>query len=292
MICSKKIVVFDLDETLGYFMELGMLWDALNSYIKNKKIPIKINQNLYNKVLDLYPEFLRPNIINILNYLKKKKQRSHCFKLLIYTNNQGPEEWAKYIINYFEHKLNYKIFDQIVAAFKVNGKHVEICRTTHMKTHKDLIRCTQIPDDSHICFLDDVFYPDMSNDNIYYINIKPYIHDLSFDTMITRLLNSDILEFPNISNNENENENDEKNVCHKFLLSFLKRYHYNYISKDNVALSVDKILSKKIMHHLRLFFKINNGESTNKTKRHKIIKNKTQKVKSKKVQNLKKVETL
>ncbi len=26
-----KIVVFDLDETLGCFVELGMFWDALNS---------------------------------------------------------------------------------------------------------------------------------------------------------------------------------------------------------------------------------------------------------------------
>ena len=99
MNCSSNIVVFDLDETLGYFMELGMFWDALKSYIKqsnlNKKI---IDQNLFNNVLDLYPEFLRPNIIDILNYLKKKKEKNHCDKLMIYTNNQGPTEWAKFSI--------------------------------------------------------------------------------------------------------------------------------------------------------------------------------------------------
>ena len=29
-----KIVVFDLDETLGYFTELGMFWDCLKQYLK------------------------------------------------------------------------------------------------------------------------------------------------------------------------------------------------------------------------------------------------------------------
>jgi phosphoserine phosphatase len=34
-----KIVVFDLDETLGYFTEYGIFWDSLNKFvqIKNKK---------------------------------------------------------------------------------------------------------------------------------------------------------------------------------------------------------------------------------------------------------------
>ena len=74
MTCHSKIVVFDLDETLGYFMELGMFWDALKAYIKNKNSKkITIDQALFNNILDLYPEFLRPNIIGILSYLKKKK---------------------------------------------------------------------------------------------------------------------------------------------------------------------------------------------------------------------------
>ena len=58
-----KIVVFDLDETLGYFVEFGIFWDSLNLYlIKNNKKGL--NQNDFNNILDLYPEFIRPNIIN------------------------------------------------------------------------------------------------------------------------------------------------------------------------------------------------------------------------------------
>ena len=169
MSCNSKIVVFDLDETLGYFTELGMFWDALKAYIHKTNATIVIDQTLFNNILDLYPEFLRPTIIDILNYLKKKKIRNHCDKLMIYTNNQGPVEWAKYITSYFNNKLNYVMFDQIIAAFKVRGKRVEVCRTTHKKTHSDFIKCTKLPEDTQICFLDDVFHPDMSNERIYYI---------------------------------------------------------------------------------------------------------------------------
>jgi len=266
-ICSSKIVVFDLDETLGYFMEFGMFWDAFKEYIKHKQIKKTIDQPLFNALLDLFPEFLRPNIIGILNYLKKKKQKNHCDKLMIYTNNQGPIEWAKHIMSYFEEKIDYKIFDQIIAAFKVQGKRVELCRTTHMKTHADLIKCTKLPENTQICFLDDVFYPDMSNDKIYYINVKPYIHDLEFNEMITRMLNSNILDA----------EVSDPTYCREFILAFMKRYNYIYVGKTNDSQNIDNILSKKILQHLHMFFKMKPIENKihKLTKRHKIIKNKT-----------------
>jgi len=282
MKCISRIVVFDLDETLGYFMELGMFWDSLTNYIKNNNINISIDQNLFNKILDLYPEFLRPNILGILNYLKNKKEINHCDKLMIYTNNQGPKEWAKYIKNYFETKLNFKIFDQIIAAFKVQGQQLELCRTTHMKTHKDLIKCTKIPEDTYICFLDDVFYPGMSNDKIYYINIKPYIYDLTFDEMINRFQKSGILPA-------------EPTSCRDQILHDMKKYSYIYVGKSVEAQNIDKILSKQIIKHLHKFFdnikidnkddqhnhtgikpKKNTDNKPNKfTKNKKVFKNKT-----------------
>ena len=50
MSCDSKIVVFDLDETLGYFMELGMFWDALKAYIKHKQIKQNMNQSFFNSI--------------------------------------------------------------------------------------------------------------------------------------------------------------------------------------------------------------------------------------------------
>ena len=76
-----KIVVFDVDETLGYFTQLGIFWDALNIYYKNQGDDDNIiksqdtQQYLFNTILDIYPEFLRVNILAILNYLKRKKEK-------------------------------------------------------------------------------------------------------------------------------------------------------------------------------------------------------------------------
>jgi hypothetical protein len=132
-----KIVVFDLDETLGYFVEFGILWDSLSFYM-SKYFNKELNQNEFNSILDVYPEFLRPNIINILNYLKNKKKSNSCQKMMIYTNNQGSQKWTNRIVSYFETKLGgYKLFDQIISAFKINGKQIEFCRTTNNKTYKD-----------------------------------------------------------------------------------------------------------------------------------------------------------
>ena len=125
-----KIVVFDLDETLGYFTQYGIFWDSLANYLKIKN-QSDLTQKDFNLILDLYPEFLRPNIISILNYLKNKKKTNCCHKILIYTNNSGPREWAHHIISYFEKKINFKLIDQIIAAFKINGKKIEIMKKNY-----------------------------------------------------------------------------------------------------------------------------------------------------------------
>ena len=256
-----KIVVFDLDETLGYFTELGIFWDCLKHYLNQESKP-NPNQSDFNDVLDLFPEFLRPNIINILTYLKKRKESRCCHKMMIYTNNTGPPEWAHHIISYFESKIKYKLIDQLIAAFKINGKQVEICRTTHNKTHNDLIRCTKIPASAEICFLDDTFYHEMANENIYYINIKPYYYDLKFNEMIHKFMNSDCGKKMIINNG-----NFEKIMNDEF-----KRYNYKCLDKNLKEYEIDKVLGKQIMTHLQEFF---NKSSKNKTHRNTIKKNRT-----------------
>ena len=248
-----KIVVFDLDETLGYFTEFGMFWDSLANYVKNKNKK-ELSQSDFDDVLDLFPEFLRPNIINILTYLKGKKMSMCCHKMMIYTNNNGPKEWANHIIRYFENKINYKLIDQIIAAFKINGEKIEICRTTHNKTHKYFIQCTKIPETAEICFLDDTFYPDMANDNVYYINIKPYYYDLDFEYMIKKFKESKTGK--KIINNDFEFENE--------IMRYLKKYKYEYIEKDLKEYEIDKILGKHIIIHLQEFFKTKKNKSIRK----------------------------
>ena len=68
---SGRVIAFDLDETLGSFSDLEILWSALQCFTKEYE-PIN-----FNSILDLYPEFLRPNILNILSYLNKPKNFGH-----------------------------------------------------------------------------------------------------------------------------------------------------------------------------------------------------------------------
>ena len=259
-----KIVVFDLDETLGYFTQYGIFWDSLSNYLKIKNNS-QLSQSEFNLILDLFPEYLRPNIINILNYLKNKKKTNCCNKMMIYTNNTGPPEWANHIIRYFENKINYKLIDQIIAAFKINGKQVEICRTTYNKTHKDLIRCTKIPIDTEICFIDDNFYPGMTHENIYYINIKQYYYDLSFEELLNRFKNSEI------GKKVIENDKDFDNL----MIQNINLYNYKCLNKNKDEYEIDKILGKHIIYHLQKFF---NRSTKNKTIKNKINKNKTYKI--------------
>ena len=100
----------------------------------------------------------------------------------------------------------------------------------------------------------------MKNDNIYYINIKPYIYDIPFETMIERLQNSKIISFEN------------ENIMKAHILNFMKNFNHIFIKKTKESHNIDIILSKKILQHLHIFF--NKKSSTRK--RH-IVKNKNTK---------------
>jgi hypothetical protein len=240
---SNNIVVFDLDETLGHFVQIGAFWDALKSYH---------NKNLRDEhfffTLNLFNEFLRPKILKILQFLKEKKLSNKCDKIMIYTNNQGPKEWANLIKSYFHYKLNYPLFDQVIGAFKIQGKIVEPNRRSHDKSVDDLIRCTKIPNETQICFLDDQMHPKMKSDNVLYINIKPYIYNIPFDIMANTYYEA------YFKLNRNINNKPIKENFINFIVNYTKNYNFSILQKRHIELQVDDILSKKILIYLKDFF--------------------------------------
>jgi len=233
---KKKVVVFDLDETLGYFGEFGRICILLDEYYKNDDKAYSI----FNELMDLYPEFIRPNMINTLKFLLQKKKEGKCQAVMIYTNNNGERKWVQYIKGYFEHKLNSKIFDQIISAFKINGKVVEINRTSHDKSIDDFFRCTKLPANIEICFIDDIFHPKMGHDNVYYIHVKEYRYILPSDEIINRFLNSPL-------------SNDIKNKD-EFRQFSKPRLKYNILEKSKNEHDIDVIVSKKMLEHIKEFF--------------------------------------
>lgn len=255
---NNKYVVFDLDETLGYFTELGIFWDSLNKVLRKK-----LTQHHFNKICDLYKEFFRPGIFSIISFLLRKKCGSSRIKLLIYTNNQAPKEWTYKIKDYFENRFNHTLFDQIICAFKVNGKRVEMCRTTHSKTYNDLIKCTEAPENSAFIFMDDQYHDKMRNDLVEYINVKAYTYHISFVEMINRFVKSDV---------SNDLITDNIEVFKLNLLKEMKKYRFRVIKKNETELIVDKAVTKKMMLHLQKFLKDKHKTRKNKHRKHRVSK--------------------
>lgn len=239
-----KIIVFDLDETLGYFTELGYFLDCLNYFLENKGI----TQEQFNTIMDLYPEFLRPKIMPILNYLKYQKMDGQCYKMMIYTNNNGPQIWAQRIISYFESKLNFKLFDQIISAFKIDGKQIEMCRTSHDKHLHDFMRCTKVPQNAEIFFLDDTIYPEMLHDNVYYIHIDPYYYMIPFEEMMTRYKHSAV------GKEMLPKDLTELKEFDKVMKTCWTKSDFEYVRKQMREYRLEKIMSKQIMILLQKFF--------------------------------------
>ena len=257
-----KIIVFDLDETLGYFQELSIFIDAIDFFFNTR-----ISQNQFNEILDLFPEFLRPDILHILDFIKLKKGKINC-KLMIYTNNQRSKEWVIRIKNYFEYKVHDHLFDHIIAAFKINGRRLELCRTSHDKSYSDFIKCTKLPKETKICFIDDQMHEGMKHENVYYVKVKPYVYMLSVKEMIDRYLNY----FTNKITNNNVYTNFSSIIA-----NYMNSIKIEYMLKSIEEQQIDNIVSKRIIHHLNSFLNIHN----NKTKRYFKNGNKTMKRKTK-----------
>ena len=230
-----KVIAFDLDETLGSFMDLEVLWNILIS------INLGLEQQIFNKLLDLFPEFIRYGIIPILEYLYQQKISGECSHIYIYTNNQCSQLWSEMICNYFNYKLNIpentSLFDKLILAFKINDIPVEISRTTHDKTHSDFIRCTLLPKSTQICFIDNSYFPNMKNERVYYIQPRSYEHNLSFDEIIQRIIKSNLGIDIDISNFVNVLENNN-------FITIEKKQNRNY----------DIFVAQKIMYHIKEFF--------------------------------------
>jgi hypothetical protein len=181
--CINKVIVFDLDDTIGHFEEISVFLYGLQN-IFGKKITDKYVHNL----LDLWPKFLRLGIIDILETIKKQKKKDKCVKAVIYTNNMGPRRWTMLIKDYLEKKINYPLFDKVITAYRPNDR--DNCRTSHNKSYNDLIKCTGYSNDSKFLFLDDQNHPYMRHKNITYLYLAPYNYGMQFHKMINSFINS------------------------------------------------------------------------------------------------------
>ena len=246
----KKVVVFDLDETIGHFSHLQAISKCLSEWLKRK-----LFQDEFNLLLDLFPEFFRPGIFTILDFLYNKKQKNELFKLYIYTNNQCNPPWVNMIVQYIERELSSAtLFDKTICAFKIKNQVVELKRTTGAKTYSDFIKCTMLPEDTvETCFIDNTYHDKMCGDRMYYILPKAYYHSLSKSVMVKRVttkFGSELMDLLTKTLSEN-----------------------NYVSSAN-----EGAVTKKIMFHVREFLYYPKIPRTNKTKRVNLKRGGTKKI--------------
>lgn len=229
----NRVVVFDLDETIGCFQQLAIFCEAIEKF--NKK---KISRYEFMKLLDLYPEYFRPNLFTIMKFLKEKKIKGDLQKVCLYTNNNGPKEWARRICLYIDGKVGYKLFDNHVGAYMVNGEQIEMGRTSHDKTVEDLLRTTRYSKSTEICFIDDLYHEKMDTDNVYYIHVEPYRFALSNDKLIMRYYNSHNLNIP-------------YSVFNKIITNYIDKFN---ISDLQTTTDINHNLTgKEILQHLKNF---------------------------------------
>ena len=249
--------MFDLDETLGSFVDLEILWELIIRYKNHLTIE-------FDSILDLYPEFIRYGILSILEYLYTKKTTGECYKVYLYTNNQSTKEWVQMIVRYFNNKISsaLPLFDQIVYAFKINNVQIELNRTTTKKTHDDFIRCTMLPPTTSICFIDDFMYKDMKKERIYYIKPKAYRHHLSTDEILTRFIYSKfgaLIIHTDATKHAFKTEFIEKSMRFGVFRSNMNNMHSH--------LKSDILVSQKLMYYLKEYFLITNKRDKTRKRR-------------------------
>lgn len=192
---NPVVIVFDLDETLGFFSEFSLLWNYLQSKNQNMQISGIHTQLCFNDLFDNFPELLRPLIVDILKSLLRKKNH-YTFELMLYTNNNGSKSWIQHIVQYLEYKiskdlkLSSTLFLKIIYAFKINGKRIELKRTSCEKSYNDFLLTTALPNTTQVCFIDDTYFINMDVKNVFYINVEPYIYNFTASEYISRIKNS------------------------------------------------------------------------------------------------------
>jgi hypothetical protein len=182
-----KIIIFDIDETIGYFSQIYVLCHAVE-----KEFGKRMTIYQFTIILNMFPEVFRPDIFNLFKYLSLNKDALFGF----YTNTHLSKAWLDYLIIYIHNNIGYKLFDFLIAPNS-------IYRTTKKKKFNDLECCVDNIINKYesraYCFIDDVIHAEMCNPNLTYIIVSPYVNEMGYNDIMLRFkLNMHKLHLQNI----------------------------------------------------------------------------------------------
>ena len=179
---KNKLVVFDLDETLGYFSQLYVIWCSL---IKLSKTKLSVTD--FYKLSDNYIFYYQPAIFETLCYLKENK-----IKTIIFTNNQALYWWPRLIALYLNYRTNRydDLFKTVIGSYKTGKRLNDKRRTSNMKKYEDLKRIMKLDNNTKILFLDDQEHREMRHSNVEYFKVPDYVKILPPTNIINIFLHS------------------------------------------------------------------------------------------------------
>lgn len=247
---KKKLVVFDLDETIGDFYMFYYFWRFLqHQYEYSPRYSMEpgymLDPVVIHQILDMYPEFFRPGIFIIFRYIAYKKKADHLINMWIYTNNALSPKFPDMIQKYIHHTVSFDLFDTIVSAFRIKGRRVDVRRMSESKVYSD-IHCIDIHANRDVCFIDNDYHEGMIHCRVFYIKPHSYRHCLSFEEILRRFLGStlalDIFERMEFSE------------VMQLLTAFMHKEQVRFnIGKGNSM--KEHSISLKLLEYIKYFFK-------------------------------------
>jgi hypothetical protein len=166
----SKCIVFDLDHTIGYFKQFIQILNHMDIDKKNDS---------YFYLFDLFPEYFRPNIFQLFEYLILKRKEKKIKYIILYTNNKN-DIFINKVIEYIDYKINDNLFDIIITT-------THPLRNNKYKDYYDLLFCAKLDSDTNVCFIDDKKHPNMICNNVFYIRCEPYIFYINVNEIYERI---------------------------------------------------------------------------------------------------------
>jgi hypothetical protein len=163
---KHKMIVFDLDQTLGFFDQMV--------YIINQT-----RAEIYAPLFELFPEIFRPQLFELLHSLALLKKNKRVKGIVLYSNNRN-EDFVKQLIQYIHSKLGCSLFEPVLTYHSPE-------RTTHEKSYHDLFACIKDGNTHLFCFIDDKYHERMNHVDIYYIRSEAYQYILEEKEVNTRI---------------------------------------------------------------------------------------------------------
>lgn len=150
-----KNIVFDFDETIGYFEQII---DIIRHTKKTSKLEVF-------EFFNLFPLVFRTNIFDIFNYIVRLKKEKKIKSVILYSNNNN-DLFIEYVLSYIHETLKFSLFDLSITLKQTQNKN---------KNLTDLLKYSNglLSKKSSIFFIDDKEYDNMKSIK-YYIKCESY----------------------------------------------------------------------------------------------------------------------